>query len=141
MLALIRSSTCLVLHSQHQHQPSFVCASFPFCYQDHHTGQWKYFIETSVSKNCLQRDVAFKSSECWSTGSYCHSDASNLFKHLVVDNVEDCQAKCKEEEWCEIFSFHETRWQGHCSLLTTCYVNTEFLGENNCATGLKTFHL
>ena len=88
MLALLRSSTCLVLYSQHQHQPSYVCASFPFCYQDQQTGQWKSILDTSVAKNSLQRDVAFESSECWSTGTYCRSDASNLIKHLEMEMLK-----------------------------------------------------
>ena len=95
-------------------------------------------LETSVTNNSLKKNVAFESSECWSTGSNCSFDASNLINHLVLDNAEDCQAKCKEKDGCKIFSFHETRGQGRCSLLTTCYVNTECIGENNCATGRKT---
>ena len=140
MLALVRSSTCLVLYSysQYQHQPDYVCASFPFCYQDHQTGVWKSYLENSVAKNGLQRDAAFESSECWSNGYYCRSDASNLIKHLDLDKAEDCQAKCQEESGCEYFSFHDTRGQGRCSLLTNCLVNTECLAENNCATGRKT---
>eukprot|EP00091_Calanus_sinicus_P004980 TRINITY_DN15338_c0_g1_i2.p1 TRINITY_DN15338_c0_g1~~TRINITY_DN15338_c0_g1_i2.p1 ORF type:complete len:158 (+),score=41.04 TRINITY_DN15338_c0_g1_i2:55-474(+) len=119
LLALIRSSRCLVLYSYGPQAPqlNYVCPSFPFCYRDHQTGGWKSSLETSVSKNSLQRDVAIESSECWSSGYYCRSDASNLIKHLELDTPEDCQVKCQEEVDVQILAFTTlvVRVVAHCS--------------------------
>jgi len=128
--------------TSYSHNINFVCPTFPFCYQDLKSGVWKSAPGTDEFKanfvSSLLRDVAIESSQCWLNGFYCRSDASNLIRRIELDTAEECQAKCEEEDQCSFFSFHNTRGQGHCSLLSECSVTTECTTEQRCTTGRKT---
>merc|ERR1711892_456206 len=128
--------------TSYSHNINFVCPTFPFCYQDLKSGVWKSAPGTDEFKanfvSSLLRDVAIESSQCWLNGFYCRSDASNLIRRIELDTAEECQAKCEEEDQCSFFSFHNTRGQGHCSLLSECLVTTECTTEQRCTTGRKT---
>ena len=106
------------------HQPVFICATFPFCYQDQ-DAIWRSLPQ--ISPSSFQRDVAVESSECSMKGYFCRSDASNLIEAFDSESADDCQGKCEEKEGCAHFSFHITRGQGQCSLLSSCKVITECL--------------
>merc|ERR1711892_691723 len=126
--------------TSYSHNINFVCPTFPFGYQDLKSGVWKSAPGTDEFKanSSLLRDVAIESSQCWLNGFYCRSDASNLIRRIELDTAEECQAKCEEEDQCSFFSFHNTRGQGHCSLLSECLVTTECTTEQRCTTGRKT---
>merc|ERR1711892_524808 len=128
--------------TSYSHNINFVCPTFPFCYQDLKSGVWKSAPGTDEFKanfvSSLLRDVAIESSQCWLNGFYCRSDASNLIRRIELDTAEECQAKCEEEDQCSFFSFHNTRGQGHCSLLSECLVTTECTTEQRCTAGRKT---
>ena len=78
--------------SPHHPKPDYVCATFPFCYQQLGTGAWKSMPGTSqlntTETSALPRDVP---AECWIDGYYCRSDASNLITHIQLDSAEECQ--------------------------------------------------
>merc|ERR1712013_77314 len=141
LLCLVQCSTSyhvmsVTPHIQYHH--STICATYPFCYQNT-AGDWKPLPYASPRfQPLLQRDVAVESSECWMNGYFCRSDASNLIETVGSESAEECQGKCEGEEGCEHFSFHITRGQGQCSLLSSCQVITECLDVASCVTGRKT---
>jgi len=139
LIGFLKHSACfhvVSVASPDQYQPYFVCATFPFCYQENQAGVWKSVAGTSNLAS--SRDVAVESSECWLKGFYCRSDASNTIKTIPSETAEDCQVKCEEEDGCENFSFHRTRGQGGCALLSECLVKTECTEESNCIIGSAT---
>merc|ERR1711892_763091 len=128
--------------TSYSHNINFVCPTFPFCYQDLKSGTWKSLAGTDEFKTTAfsspLRDAVIETSQCWLNGFYCRSDASNLIRRIELDTAEECQAKCEEEDQCSFFSFHNTRGQGHCSLLSECLVTTECTTEQRGTTGRKT---
>merc|ERR1719233_2462350 len=141
LLIFVQYSTSYLImpatpHMQYQH--SIICPTYPFCYQDT-AGVWKSIPDARPRfQPFLQRDVDVESSDCWMNGYFCRSDASNLIETAESESAEDCQEKCKDEEGCKHFSFHITRGQGQCSLLSSCQVITECLDVANCVAGRKT---
>ena len=123
-----------------QYQHTFVCPTFPFCYQDLQTGDWKTLEGFNTLESSKESSVTRDndSSDCWSAGFYCQSVVSNLIKRIQLDTPEECQEKCMAENQCLFFSFHDTRGQVYCSLLKECSGKTKCTSEENCATGRKT---
>ena len=140
----VKKLVILAVVRRNQHQPDFVCPTFPFCYQDLKTGAWKAKHVTLDTKSSpastIQESVASDSAECWMDGYFCRSATSNLINRVTVDNAEDCQAKCAAVDQCLFFSFmfRKTHGEGHCSLLSKCNVKRKCATQQNCATGGKT---
>jgi len=114
---------------------TYVCPSFPFCYQDLRTGLWK---KDPTNLGTSARVIESSSSACLRRGVYCRSVASTRIKTLEADNPEQCKARCKEDSECSIFSFHKFRGVGVCALLSSCEVSTPCAEEESCAIGRAT---
>ena len=119
-----------------------MCPTFPFCFQQLETGVWKSLPGknelNSTAVSTLPRDARVESSECWLNGYFCRFDSSNMITSIELDTAEECNIKCVEEDACKVFSFHETRGQGSCSLLKECLVNRKCTEAEHCANGPKT---